>query len=192
MSKKESAINQVTKRYAAALIDSADSQEKLEKMIYDFRAIDSIISQCEDFRKVLTIPTIEKKKLINAISAVLKKIEASALVQNSVLLMIRNRRIDLLPQIIRDFFTEISRKNNEIPAEITTAVDLNQETLKELQEIIKSAIGKNIKISPKINPAILGGIIVKIGSKMFDSSLKTKIEKLNLMIMKLIMLKKKN
>ena len=75
MSKKESAINQVTKRYAAALIDSADSQEKLEKMIYDFRAIDSIISQCEDFRKVLTIPTIEKKKLINAISLIAEKEE---------------------------------------------------------------------------------------------------------------------
>ena len=135
MSKKESSLNQITKRYATALIDLADNQEKLEKMTSDFQTINSIIIQCEDFRKLITIPTIEKKKITEAISAVLKRIEASSLVQNSVLLMVKNRRINLLPQIIRDFFTEISKKNGELLTEVTTAVKLESEKLNDLKGI---------------------------------------------------------
>ena len=184
MSKKESSLNQITKRYATALIDLADNQEKLEKMTSDFQTINSIIIQCEDFRKLITIPTIEKKKLTEAMSAVLKRIEASSLVQNSVLLMVKNRRINLLPQIIRDFFTEISKKNGELLTEVTTAVKLESEKLNDLKGVIEGMTVKKVKINSRTDSSILGGIIVKIGSKMFDSSLKTKIEKLNLLVMK--------
>ena len=184
MSKKQSSLNQITKRYATALIDLADNQEKLEKTTSDFQTINAIILQCEDFRKLLTIPTIEKKKLVGAISVVLRKIDASDLVHNFVLLMIKNRRINLLPQMIKDFFAEISRRNDELPAEVTTAIKLESEELNNLKDIIEGATGKKVKINPKTNPSILGGVIVKIGSKMFDSSLKTKIEKLNLLVMK--------
>ena len=98
--------------------------------------------------------------------------------------MVKNRRINLLPQIIRDFFTEISKKNGELLTEVTTAVKLESEKLNDLKGVIEGMTGKKVKINPRADPSILGGIIVKIGSKMFDSSLKTKIEKLNLLAMK--------
>jgi F-type H+-transporting ATPase subunit delta len=108
--------------------------------------------------------------------AVLQRMEAAPLTMNFVLTLAKKRRLFALADVIRAFEELLGRQRGEIDAEVSAARPLTEAETSELKAVLKSTLGRDARLATKVNPALLGGLVVKVGSRMIDSSLQTKLE----------------
>jgi F-type H+-transporting ATPase subunit delta len=112
---------------------------------------------------------------IRALSAVLQAVGITGLAANFLLLVARNRRLFAVRDMVRAYRALVARHKGEVAAEVITAVPLREDQLAALKEALKSVTKQEVQIDLKVDPAIIGGLIVKVGSRMVDSSLRTKL-----------------
>ncbi len=169
----------VAGRYASALFDLAKEQNAVPAVEADLVTFDGLLHESEDLRNMVRSPIISADEQGKAIAALASKAKISALSASFLGLVAKNRRLFVLAEIIKDFRTLAARARGEVPAEITSAIALSDAQIATLKETLKASAGKDVVLTTKVDPSLLGGLIVKIGSRMVDSSLKTKLANLS-------------
>jgi F-type H+-transporting ATPase subunit delta len=165
-------------RYAAALFDLADTGKELDSVAGDLSRLNGMIDESGDLRRLLQSPVISRDDQGKAIGSIGEKAEFSQLTRNFLGLVSQNRRLFALQGMIRAYHAILSARRGEITAEVTSATPLSERHMAELNEVLRQSVGSKVAIQSSVDPGLLGGLIVKIGSRMIDSSLKTKLQKL--------------
>jgi F-type H+-transporting ATPase subunit delta len=172
---KSSSVSGVAKRYASALFELAQETSSLETVETDLKALRDMLKDSADLKRLVVSPVFSAEDQEKAIGAIADKAEIKGLVGNFVRLLARNRRLFVLPGATAGFMDMLAEHRGEVTAEVISASPLSEAHLAELQNSLKASLGKDPAIEATVDPSILGGLIVKIGSRMIDTSIKTKL-----------------
>lgn len=167
-------------RYATALFELADDEKQLDAVAGDLAAIGAMIEDSDDLRRLIRSPVISRDDQHAAMDAILAAAEVGQLTRNFIGVVTRNRRLFALPGMIKGFQALLAAARGEATAEVTTAQPLTDAQLGALENSIKQAMGTKVAIDAKVDASLLGGLVVKVGSRMVDTSLKTKLSQLRL------------
>jgi F-type H+-transporting ATPase subunit delta len=165
-------------RYAAALFELAKDQQQIERVEADVKGFQSMLDGSDDLRRLVRSPVISADDQLRALTALLAKAGISGLTGNFFRLITRNRRLYAVGDILKTFRALLARERGEVNADVATAHALSPAQMQVLSDTLKASIGKNVQINTRVDPNLLGGLIVKVGSRMIDSSLRTKLNNL--------------
>ncbi|MCW8836038.1 MAG: F0F1 ATP synthase subunit delta [Rhodospirillales bacterium] len=180
MSTAASGATGLSGRYAKALFDLAEQEGVVDAVVADLRQIQSMLDESEDLVRLIRSPAISREDQGRAIAAVLERAKASTMTLRFVGVAARNRRLFALPQIIGAFLRIVAERRGEVSAEVVSASKMTAAQTKALDEALKKAVGGKVAIETKVDPSLLGGLVVRLGSRMVDSSLRTKLTQLKL------------
>ena len=175
MAAQDSVLTQIARPYASALFDIANSSNSIPQVEAGLNAIASLANDSQDFSRFLRSPVINTDQKATAIQAILSKANADKTVTNFVSVVARNGRLFALPAIITAFRERAAQARGEITADVTSAVALSAAEVASLADTLKAKIGKSVTLNQHVDPSLIGGLVVKVGSQMIDSSLKTKL-----------------
>ncbi len=167
-------------RYATALFDLATERDSLELVASDLSRLKDLLAQSPDLRRFLRSPVLTREQQTQALSALLQKAGVSELTQQFIALVAKKRRLFALGGMIEAFLSDLDRRQGKLSAEITVAQPLTEAQTKTMNVAVQQALGDKVAISVNVDGSLLGGIIVKVGSRLIDNSLRTKIDKLQL------------
>jgi F-type H+-transporting ATPase subunit delta len=171
-----SIISGMAGRYANALFELALEEKALDAVKSDLEKFDALIAANPDLNRLVRSPVYGADEQLRALSAILDKAGVGGLAANFLRVITTNRRLFAVRDMIRAFRALVAKHRGEVTAEVTVADTLNGSNLEALKSALKSVTGgKDIDLDIKIDPAIIGGLIVKVGSRMVDSSLRTKL-----------------
>ncbi len=165
-------------RYATALFELADEGKALDQVAGDLKQLDAALGGSDDLRRLVRSPVIGRDDQIRTMDAILDKMKLHELTRRFVGVVGANRRLFALSTIIRAYLAELARRRGEVTANVVTAHKLNDTQNKALRAALKKTLGGKVTIDHRVDPAILGGMVVKVGSRMVDSSLRTLLQKL--------------
>lgn len=168
----------VAGRYAAALFDSAIEKNQLQLVEQDVVALERLLAGSPELMRVVKSPVFAAEEQSKALQAILGKAGVQPLTLNFFKLLAKNRRLFAAPDMLKAFRTLAARARGEVEAEVTSAHPLDAAQMQTLKDTLKASLGKDVAVATKVDPAILGGLIVKVGSRMIDSSLRTKLNSL--------------
>ena len=168
----------LTSRYATALIELAQDSGKTDAVERDLTALENMIGQSRELAFLVRFPLINRTSQLNVITALAQKAGFDKITQNFLGVLIQNRRLNAILNIISTVRTELSKRRGEITVKVETAQDLTPAQLKALQEALAKGVGAKISIQAKVEPSIMGGMIVTVGSQMIDDSVRHKLERL--------------
>ncbi|MEO6014895.1 MAG: F0F1 ATP synthase subunit delta [Devosia sp.] len=175
MAEQNSVLTQIARPYAAALFDLAKSENAVEVVDSGLKDINALADESEDFRRFLGSPVISADEKSIAIDAILAQAKVNATVTNFIKVVARNGRLFALPAIIKAFAALVAAERGEASAEVTSAAPLSASQLSALADTLKAKIGKTVTLTEHVDPSLIGGLVIKVGSQMIDSSLKTKL-----------------
>lgn len=170
----------VAQRYANSLYDLAVETKQLPQTEKDLTTIDNMLAESADLQRMVRSPVFSAEDQLNAMSALAAKAGIKGIVINFLSIVAQNRRLFVLQSMITAFRALAAEKRGEVSAEVTAAKALTAAEKKELEATLKGASGKAVTMNVTVDPAILGGLIVKIGSQQIDTSLRTKLNSLKL------------
>nr|WP_304655501.1 F0F1 ATP synthase subunit delta [Neorhizobium galegae] len=173
-------ISGVAERYASSLFELSLEAGSIDKVGADLDRFQALLDESEDLRRLVASPVFSAEDQQNAVIAVAQKAGISGLVANFLKVVAGNRRLFAIPGMIRAFRQIAAEHRGEITAEVTSAHALSQAQENELKSALKGVTGKDVTIAVTIDPSILGGLIVKVGSRQIDTSLRTKLSTLKL------------
>ncbi len=169
-------ISGMAGRYAAALFELALDNKAVDAVKKDLDQFETLIKGSADLDRLVRSPVFGADEQLRALSAILAKAGIAGLAANFLRVITTNRRLFAVHDMIRAFRALVARQKGEVSAQVTVAETLNDKNLDALKSALKSVTGgKEIALDVKIDPAIIGGLIVKVGSRMVDSSLRTKL-----------------
>jgi F-type H+-transporting ATPase subunit delta len=169
-------------RYARALFDLADQNRALDRVAEDVTRLQAMINESPDLLRLLRSPVISRADQGRAIAAVAERAEFSDLTRRFVGLVARNRRLFALPDMIRSFRALIAKRRGESSASVTSAVALKDDQLAALRAALRQITGTDVQLEVKVDPDLLGGLVVRMGSRMLDSSLRAKLQRLQFVL----------
>jgi F-type H+-transporting ATPase subunit delta len=169
-------VEGVAGRYASALFDLANETSKTSDVEGDLVKFQGLLDESPDLLRVVRSPVIGAEDQSRAIAAVLDKVGIGGLTANFLKLVTANRRLFVIQDIIKVYRALAAKARGEITAEVTSAFALNDEQVTALKDTLKASVGKDVTLQTRVDPSLLGGLIVKVGSRMIDSSLKTKLQ----------------
>lgn len=163
-------------RYATAAFDLAAEERSLDRLASDFAALKALLAASPELLQLVKSPVISREQQSAGIDAVLKQAGAIDLTRKLVLLLTKKRRLFILADVIASFEQLVARHRGEIAAEVTAARQLSDLETAELKLILKNRFGREPRLTMHVDPALLGGIVLRVGSRMIDSSLRSKLE----------------
>lgn len=170
----------VSGRYATALFDLAAEHKALDQVEQDIGLLEALIEGSEDLVRLMKSPLFGRDAQQAAMSAVLADQAVSDLTRNFVGVIARNGRLGQLDRMAADFRKLLARHRGEVTAEVVSARPLSGAQVDALTRKLKLAVGRDVAIDATVDESLLGGLVVKVGSRMVDSSLKTKLETLKI------------
>jgi F-type H+-transporting ATPase subunit delta len=162
-------------RYATALFDLAREANAIDAVQSDLDRFDTLAAQSADLTRLVRSPVFSAEEKLQALSAVLERAGIGGLAANFLKFVTSNRRLFAGHDMIKAFRELVARHRGEATAEVTVAEQLRDEHVQALRAALKSVSGKEVDLDIKIDPAIIGGLVVKLGSRMIDTSLRTKL-----------------
>jgi len=169
-------ISGMAGRYAGALFELALDNKAVDAVKKDLDQFDALVVSSADLNRLIRSPAFGADEQLKALSAVLAKAGIAGLAANFLRVITTNRRLFAVRDMIRAYRALVARHKGEVTAQVTVAEKLSDNNLDALKSALKSVTGgKDIDLDVKIEPAIIGGLIVKVGSRMVDSSLRTKL-----------------
>jgi len=165
-------------RYAVALFELARDGKTLDTVAGSLAALKAAITESADFKGLINNPVLSRDAAGKTIAAVASSMKIDALTTNFLGVLAENRRLSQLPAIIRAYETLLSSHKGEARAEVTSAHPLDAGQISALQQSLRARVGREVAVDAKVDPAILGGLVVKIGSQMIDSSIRTRLNSL--------------
>ncbi|NMM45642.1 F0F1 ATP synthase subunit delta [Rhodospirillaceae bacterium KN72] len=173
-------VNEIAGRYAKALFDLADEGKKLDDVAADLRTLGTILDESDDLQRVVRSPVISRADQGKAMAAVLDKLDVSDLTKRFVGYVAANRRLFALKAITKAYLATLAARRGEVTAEVASAKALSEAQIAAVEEALKKAVGGKVAVSHKVDPSLIGGLIVKVGSRMIDSSVSTQLQRLKL------------
>ncbi|HTK78985.1 MAG TPA: F0F1 ATP synthase subunit delta [Rhizomicrobium sp.] len=163
-------------RYALAAFELAQEERAVDALARDFSALKQLMAESPELSRLIRAPVFSREEQAAGMNGVLHRMEASPLTRKFILLLASKRRLFALADIIRAYEALVANQRGEMSAQVTSARPLSDNETTELKAILKSKLSREIKLEAKVDPSLLGGLIVKVGSRMIDSSLRTKLE----------------
>jgi F-type H+-transporting ATPase subunit delta len=169
-------ISGMAGRYATALFELARDNKAVDAVKKDLDQFDALANGSADLNRLVRSPVFGADEQLKALSAILAKAGITGLAANFLRVITTNRRLFAVRDMIRAYRALVARHKGEVTAQVTVAEKLNDKNLDALKSALKSVTGgKDIDLDVNVDPAIIGGLIVKVGSRMVDSSLRTKL-----------------
>ena len=162
-------------RYANAVFELAQEQGLVDVVAADFAALKAAMTSSPDFTRLIKSPLFSHEDQARALKPILDKMGANALTVKFLLTLTGKRRLFALANVIAAYGRLVARLKGEIEAEVTSARPLSAAQAAELKSVLKSKLGREPRLDARVDPALLGGLVVKVGSRMIDSSLRTKL-----------------
>lgn len=173
-----SATAGVSGRYATALFELADEQGALDAVGDALGQIREALGASDDLAALIKSPVVPRDEQATAMAKVLEAMKIGAPVSNLVALMASKRRLYALPQVIAGFNDLLAKKRGVTSAEVTSAKPLTKAQQEALEKTIKSTVGDSIALDVTVDESLIGGLVVKVGSKMIDTSIRSKLASL--------------
>jgi F-type H+-transporting ATPase subunit delta len=167
-------------RYASALFDLASESDALDAVAADLRTLAGLIGESADLRRLIRSPVIDRADQRRGIIAVLEEGKAAPLTVRFAGMVAANRRLYALPEMIAAYLSMLAEKRGEVSAEVRSARPLSERQLGDISQALKGILGATVALTAKVDPALIGGLVVRVGSRMFDSSINTKLQRLRL------------
>ena len=167
-------------RYASALYALADQQSALDDVAGDLTALRQLLAESADLDRLVRSPVLGRDEQAKGIAAVMDKAKAHALTAKFIGTVAMDRRLFALKDMIDAFLAELARRRGEASAEVTTAVKLTDKEVEAVTESLRKVMGQKVAVNLSVDPAVIGGMIVRVGSRMIDSSIRTKLQRLRL------------
>ena len=165
-------------RYAIALFELARDEKQIDEVGASLARLREAVTESADLRELISSPLIGREDQARAIGAVVGSLGLDRLTGNFVGVLAQNRRLSQIPAVIRNFNLLAARHRGEITAEVTSARPLDDDQVGQIKQQLRTRMGRDIAVELNVDPAILGGLVVKIGSQMIDSSIRTKLNTL--------------
>jgi F-type H+-transporting ATPase subunit delta len=173
-------ISGVAERYARSLFDLALEQKSVDSVGKDLDRVEAMLAGSDDMKRLIASPVFSADDQFRAISAIADKAGLKGLVGNFLRVVARNRRLFVVPGIITSFRQIAAAHRGEVAAEVTSAHELSAAQRAELKAALKEVAGKDVTVAVTVDPSLLGGMVVKMGSRQIDTSLRTKLNSLKL------------
>ncbi len=165
----------IAARYASALFDLAREEGALKALEADAEALKAALAASPDLAAMIASPVISRGEQGAAMAAVAAKMGLGRLTASTLALMGEKRRLFVLPQFLNELAARIAEEKGEITAEVTSATALSAAQAKKLAETLKAKVGKTVKLNTTVDESLIGGLIVRLGSTMIDTSVKAKL-----------------
>ena len=175
MSEPASISSGIAARYATALFELAKEDKALKALEADAQALADALAASPELNAMIASPVVSRDEQAAAIAAIAKKMKLSALTANTLALMAANRRLFVLPQLVTDVQARIATEKGEVTAEVTSATALSAEQATKLAATLKARVGKDVKLKTAVDESLIGGLVVKLGSTMIDTSVRSKL-----------------
>ena len=175
LSAHNSVVEHIARPYASALFEIAQEGGEIEGVEASLAGIAALAGESEDFMRFLRSPVIAADVKRSAMDAILAKAKAPETVANFVRVVAGHGRLFALPAMISSFRELAAKARGEVKAEVTSAAPLSRAQVKSLADTLKKKLGKTVTLDEQVDPSLIGGLVVKVGSEMIDSSLKTKL-----------------
>lgn len=173
-------VSGLAERYAAALFDLADERKALDAVAGDLQSLRAMLRDSADLRRVIRSPVLSRDEQGKGIAALADKAQISPLARNFLGLLAQNRRLFALPDMIESFLHRLAERRGEVTAHVVSAQDLSPQQRDAVNEQLRKAVGRKVAVDIEVDPSLLGGLVVKVGSRMVDASLKSKLHRLQL------------
>lgn len=170
----------VAERYASSLFELALEEKAVDTVTADLDRFQAMLDESADLKRFISSPVFSAEDQLKAIVAISEKAGISGFFANFLKVVARNRRLFALPGMIKAFRIIAANQRGEISAEVTSAHALSAAQETELKAALKGVTGKDVAVDVTVDPSILGGLIVKVGSRQIDTSLRTKLSTLKL------------
>jgi F-type H+-transporting ATPase subunit delta len=165
-------------RYAIALFDLARDAKTIDTVESSLATVRDALDQSDDFRALTVSPLVARGAAVKAVLATADSLGIDATTKNFLGVLAENRRLGQLPAIIRAFRQLAARHRGEIAAEVTSAHPLDEQQVIELKQQLRQRVGRDVSVDLSVDPELLGGLVVRIGSQMIDSSIRTRLNTL--------------
>jgi F-type H+-transporting ATPase subunit delta len=173
-------VSGLAERYAAALFDLADERRMLDEVASDLRQLHGMLQTSGDFMRLIRSPILSRDQQARAMGVVAERAGLSRLVRDFLAVVARNRRLFAVPAIIEGFLAKLAARRGEVNAQVTAAQALSEAQLAALNEQLRRSIGSKVSVDFRVDPGLIGGMVVKIGSRMVNGSIKSKLQRLQL------------
>ena len=165
-------------RYASALFELAESERALDDVAANLVQLRQLIAESPELERLVRSPALSREDQAKGMAAVLEKGGAHALTLKFVGSVTMNRRLFVIDDIIKEFLAELARRRGEVAADVTSAVELGQAQINAVTAALREAVGQKVAVNLAVDPSLIGGLIVRVGSRMVDSSIRTKLQRL--------------
>jgi F-type H+-transporting ATPase subunit delta len=167
-------------RYATALYELADEAKQLDAVASDLARIRGMIDESDELRRVISSPLISREQQAKSIDAIVAQAGIGELTRRFVRIVASNRRLFALRSIIEVFNRMLAERRGELTAEVTSAKPLSPQQAEAVNAALRGAVGRKVSMDLKVDPKLLGGLRVKVGSRLVDASLASKLQRLQL------------
>lgn len=180
MASETTGVSGLAERYAAALFELADERHALDDVARDLRELRAMLQASPDLSRLVRSPVLSRDEQAKAIGALGEKAGLSPLTRDFLAVVARNRRLFATPAMIEAYLAKLAERRGEVTAEVTAAQPLSEAQATALGEQLRRAVGRRVTVDIRVDPSLLGGMIVKVGSRMVDGSVSSKLQRLRL------------
>lgn len=175
MAAEDPSVSGVSGRYATALFELAREEKSVDAVKADLDRFEAMLNESADLKRLVRSPVFSAEVQARALNAVLEKAEISGTSAKFLKVLTANRRLFAVTDVMRAYRALVAKFKGEVTADVTVAEQLNDKNLDALKTALKSVTGKDVALNVNVDPSIIGGLVVKLGSRMVDSSLRTKL-----------------
>jgi F-type H+-transporting ATPase subunit delta len=171
-------VTLLAERYAVALFDVADERRTLDATATDLRQLRAMLVESPDLGRLIRSPIVSREAAGRAFTALAEAAGLSRLVRDFLAVVARNRRLFAVPAMIEAYLAKLAARRGEITAEVIAAQPLNEAQLDALGEQLRRSVGRRVAVDVRVDAGLLGGIVVKLGSRLVDASLNGRLRRL--------------
>ena len=180
MASETTGVSGLAERYATALFDLADERRTLDEIATNLRELRAMLQASGDFQRLIRSPVLSRDQQAKVIGTVAERAGLSQLVRDFLAVVARNRRLFAVPAMIEAFLAKLAERRGEVTAEVFAAQPLSEAQLGALNEQLRRSIDSRVSVDVRVDPGLIGGLVVKLGSRMVDGSIKSKLQRLQL------------
>jgi F-type H+-transporting ATPase subunit delta len=173
-------VSGLAARYAAALFDIADERRTLDEVASDLLQLRAMLAASGDLLRLVRSPILTRSEQGKAIGALAAQAGFSPLIRDFLAVVAKNRRLFAVPAMIEAYLAKLAKRRGEITAEVIAAQPLSETQLTLLSDQLRRSVGRRVSVDATVDPGLIGGMIVKMGSRMVDGSIKSKLQRLQL------------
>jgi len=175
---EEHTVSGVAGRYATALFELGLEEKALEQIETDLGRFGEALDASDDLQRLVKSPMFSTEEQGRALGAILDELKIEGLTKNFLLLVSKNRRLFATPDMIRAYRAMLAEHRGEMSATVTAASKLTNTQVTALKQALKAALGKDVMLDQLVDPSLIGGLMIKVGSRMIDTSIRTKLNSL--------------